>query len=73
MIKFNNLNEEIPYQLLKKKYDEAISEGQKGIEILSISSYNKMVNEVDSRYVNLKFIINNEFIFSSEIKPILIF
>ena len=65
MIKFNNLNEEIPYQLLKKKYDEAISEGQKGIEILSISSYNKMVNEVDSRYVNLKFISNDEFIFFS--------
>ncbi|MAA56994.1 MAG: pyridoxamine 5'-phosphate oxidase [Cryomorphaceae bacterium] len=65
MIQFNNLNQEIPYQLLKEKYDEAFSAGQKGIEAISISSYNKEISEVDSRYVNLKFIINDEFIFFS--------
>ena len=65
MIKFKYLNQEIPYQLLKEKYDEAIDAGQKGIEAIAISSYNKEVNEVDSRYVNLKFIINDEFIFFS--------
>ena len=65
MIKFNNLNQEIPYQLLKEKYDEAVDAGQKGIEAISISSYSKLVNEVDSRYVNLKFISNDEFIFFS--------
>jgi len=35
MIKFNNLNQEIPYLLLKEKYDEAFDEGQKGIEAIS--------------------------------------
>ena len=65
MIKFNNLNQEIPYQLLKKKYDEAIDTGQKGIEAISISSFNKEINEVGSRYVNLKFIMNDELIFFS--------
>ena len=65
MIQFNNLNQETPYQLLKEKYDEAVDAGQKGIEAISISSYNKEVNEVDSRYVNLKFISNDEFIFFS--------
>ena len=65
MIQFNNLNQEIPYQLLKEKYDEAVDERQKGIEAISISSYNKEINEVDSRYVNLKFINNDEFIFFS--------
>jgi len=65
MIQFNNLNQEIPYLLFKEKYDEAIEAGQKGIEAISISSYNKEINEVDSRYVNLKFILNNEFIFFS--------
>lgn len=65
MIKYNNLNQEIPYQLFKKKYDEAIDKGQKGIEVISISSYNKDLKEVDSRYVNLKFITNDEFIFFS--------
>ena len=65
MIQFNNLNQEIPYQLLKEKYDEALNAGQRGIEAISISSYNKEINEVDSRYVNLKFISNDEFIFFS--------
>ena len=65
MIQFNNLNQETPYQLLKEKYDEAVDAGQKGIEAISISSYNKEISEVDSRYVNLKFISNDEFIFFS--------
>ena len=65
MIQFNNLKQEIPYQLLKAKYDEALNAGQKGIEAISISSYNKEISEVDSRYVNLKFINNDKFIFFS--------
>ena len=65
MIKFNNLNQEIPYRLFKEKYDEALNADQKGIEAISISSYIKEMNEVDSRYVNLKFISNDEFIFFS--------
>ena len=65
MIKFNNLNQKTPYLLIKKKYDEALKAGQKGIEAISISSYNKDKNEVNSRYVNLKFIINDQFIFFS--------
>jgi pyridoxamine 5'-phosphate oxidase len=65
MIKFNNLNQETPYQLFKEKYDEAVDVGQKGIEAISVSSYNKEIGEVNSRYVNLKFISNDEFIFFS--------
>ena len=65
MIQFNNLNPEIPYQFLKEKYDEALNAGQRGIEAISISSFNKDISEVDSRYVNLKFISNDEFIFFS--------
>ena len=65
MIQFNNLNQEIPYLLFKEKYDEALNAGQRGIEAISISSYNKEISEVDSRYVNLKFISNDEFIFFS--------
>ena len=63
MIQFNNLNQEIPYLLFKEKYDEAVDKCQKGIEGISISSYNTELGEVDSRYVNLKFISNDEFIF----------
>lgn len=65
MIQFNNLNKKMPYQLFKEKYDEALNAGQQGIEAISISSFNKNLNEVDSRYVNLKFISNDEFIFFS--------
>jgi pyridoxamine 5'-phosphate oxidase len=65
MIQFNNLNQEIPYQLFKEKYDEALNADQRGIEAISISSYNKEISEVDSRYVNLKFISNDEFVFFS--------
>ena len=65
MIEFNNLHKEIPYQLFKEKYDEALNAGQKVIEAITISSFNKDINEVDSRYVNLKFINNDEFIFFS--------
>jgi len=65
MIQFNNLSQEIPYLIYKEKYDEALNAGQKGIEAISISSFNKEICEVDSRYVNLKFVSNNEFIFFS--------
>ena len=65
MIQFNNLNQEIPYLLVKAKYDEAVDAGQNGIEAISISSFNRDLNEVDSRYVNLKFIYKDEFIFFS--------
>ena len=65
MIQFNNLNQELPYKLFKAKYDEAFNSGQKAIEAISVSSFNKQLQEVDSRYVNLKFITNNEFIFFS--------
>jgi pyridoxamine 5'-phosphate oxidase len=65
MIQFINLKSEIPYQLFKEKYDGALNAGQRGIEAVSISSFNKETNEVDSRFVNLKFITNDEFIFFS--------
>jgi pyridoxamine 5'-phosphate oxidase len=65
MIKFNNINEEKPYLLLKSKYQEAVHAGQVNIEAISIASYNSKTQEVDSRFVNLKFITNDQFIFFS--------
>lgn len=65
MIKIIDISKDTPYKYFNDKYDEAIYAGQKSIEALSISSFNNKTNEVDSRYVNLKFIIDNEFIFFS--------
>ena len=65
MITFINQSLEEPLKLFKQKYEEANNLKQKNIEAISISSYNKEISEVDSRYVNLKFISNDEFIFFS--------
>lgn len=68
MIQFKNLNKDKPYLLFKSKYDEALSAGQKVIEAISISTFENKTNEVDSRFVNLKYVSENEFIFFSNYK-----
>ena len=65
MINLNNLSEELPYLLFKEKYDAAFNAGQKNIEAIAIASFNKEKNEVESRFVNLKIIDFNKFIFFS--------
>ena len=65
MIKFTNLDQEIPYLNFKKKYDKALNANQKNIEAICISSYSKKLKEVNARFVNLKFIADKNFIFFS--------
>ena len=65
MIKFINLIKEEPYKAFKEKYHKAIDSGQSNVEAIAISSFNKELNEVDSRFVNVKFIDNDKFIFFS--------
>ena len=65
MIKFINLSKEKPYLEFKSKYDKALNLNQKHIEALSVSSYSTRLNEVNSRYVNLKLVNNKNFIFFS--------
>ena len=65
MIKFLNLNSEKPYIHFQSLYQEALGNGQKGIEAISVSSYNQIKKEVEARYVNLKYIADNEWIFFS--------
>ena len=65
MIKFLNLNSEKPYTHFKTLYKKALENGQKGIEAISVSSYDKASSEVEARYVNLKYISNNQWIFFS--------
>ena len=65
MISFINASNEAPYQEFKKKYEEAMSKGQPYIEAISISSYCSKKKEVDSRFVNLKFLDKEKFIFFS--------
>ncbi len=65
MIEFIKLCQDPPYIYLKEQYDIALLAGQNNIEAMAVSSFNKEKNEVDSRYVNLKFIEKNSFIFFS--------
>ena len=70
MITINNLSHESPYQVFKEKYDEAINANQKNIEAICIASYSRNKKEVNSRYVNLKFLDSKEFIFFSNYNSI---
>ena len=63
MIKFINNNESPPYLEFRKRYEQAINRNQPFIEAISISSFCKKNNQVDSRFVNLKYIDNKKFIF----------
>ena len=65
MIEFINLSKEIPYIRFREIYDEAFSASQNNIEAINISSYAIKSNEINSRFVNLKFIDNEDFIFFS--------
>ena len=63
MIDISNISHNGPYQLFIEKAEKAIEKSQKSMDAIVISSYNQLTKEVDSRYVNLKYIIENEWIF----------
>ena len=65
MIEIKNIPNEEPYTLLKSFYDMALLAKQNSIEAINISSYDSKNLIVDSRVVNLKYILGNEWIFFS--------
>lgn len=65
MIDIRNISSEEPYIIFKNFYKKANSSNQKCIEGVCISSMNTVSNEVESRMVNLKYIIDDEWIFFS--------
>tara|TARA_B100000780_G_scaffold267873_1_gene225323 strand:- start:434 stop:1030 length:597 start_codon:yes stop_codon:yes gene_type:complete len=65
MIRFKNLSKKEPFIKFKDNYDQAILDGQDLSQAMLISSFSHETNEVDSRFVNLKFIEKEEFIFFS--------
>ena len=65
MIEFINLNRSEPYCIFEDLYKKAINKKQKHIEAIAISSIDEKMNSPDSRFVNLKYVINDEWIFFS--------
>jgi len=65
MIEIIDISKDKPYQIFQNYYDAALIAKQRSIDAISISSFNADSNEVESRYVNLKYIIDNEWTFFS--------
>ena len=63
-INLNNNNYE-PYLQFVDFYNKALELNQQSIEAIQISSFDKKLQEVDSRFVNLKYLAGEEFIFFS--------
>ena len=63
MINFDNIHKESPVSIIHQKYLKALDADQKNIEAIAISSLDTKKKEVDSRYVNLKYVKNDQFIF----------
>ena len=65
MIVIRKLNKAEPYNLFKLFLDKAKKNSQKPINAVCISSYDLKKKEVSSRFVNLKYIQNDEWLFFS--------
>ena len=65
MIELINISNEEPYKIFQSLLDNALESGQDATDAISISSFDPIKNEVQSRYVNLKFINQNEWTFFS--------
>jgi hypothetical protein len=48
MIKFINLSSDQPYLFFQSLYESALENGQKGIEAISVSSFDKAASEVEA-------------------------
>tara|TARA_A100000164_G_scaffold365638_1_gene385446 strand:+ start:925 stop:1521 length:597 start_codon:yes stop_codon:yes gene_type:complete len=65
MIKFISPCLDLPYLRFNQEYNNAVKFNQKNVEAIAISSYSQDFNEVNSRFVNLKFVEDKKFIFFS--------
>jgi pyridoxamine 5'-phosphate oxidase len=70
MVKFNQLNQALPYKDFYKFYNLASKNNQNNIEAICISSFDSIKNEVDSRFVNLKYVNDNEWVFFTNYESI---
>ena len=65
MIDITNISKDIPYDIFKTFFNKALENNQQAIDAICISSYDLGTEQSDARFVNLKYIINDEWIFFS--------
>lgn len=63
MIIFENNSQSEPFKKIRFYFNEALKLGQDSIQAVAVSSYSVTNSLVDSRFVNLKFVDNENFIF----------
>ncbi len=70
MISIQRISDELPFKLFLNFYEKAFQKKQSSIEAAAVCSFNSDSNEAEARFVNIKYLINNEFIFFSNYKSI---
>jgi len=65
MIDFKNRIQDVPYLKFYDLYNEAVDSKELNSDAAVISSFSKVDNFVDSRFVNIKYVIGDEWIFFS--------
>ncbi len=63
MINLDRKDQSPPYKKFYNLYDSCLKNNQKNIQVIGICSYNNDTNEVDARFVNLKYILGDKWIF----------
>ena len=70
MVEIINSPKDIPYVRFNEEYIQAINLNQEMIQAMCISSYSEKNKEVNSRFVNLKFVNGKDFIFFSNYESV---
>ena len=65
MISFSKICKDEPYLMFESFYKKALQKQQTGPEAASVSSLNTNTNEVESRFVNIKYLNGKKFTFFS--------
>lgn len=65
MIEIIDISKDTPYKIFESFYNKATENNQQAIDAICISSYDPEINQSDARFVNLKYIINDEWTFFS--------
>lgn len=64
MIQFIN-NKEVPITIFQKFHENGLLSNQPNIDAACLSTFNTINNEISSRFINIKYVKNNKFIFFS--------
>ena len=63
MIEISSIDNAEPFKAFENFYKKALDANQSYIDAMVISSFSHVTNEVESRFVNLKYIIKSDFYF----------